>query len=137
MKKTQLHKQLDGQKKNVGLSTEDFCKLIDKDLWNETIFEMRLLEKDAENILSKINFSLGGGGNYYLLYFLIRKTSPKIVVETGVAAGWSSLCILRAFKKSLVLENYIQVIFHIFVLKTRKNILESLPKRKLIYIHGI
>ena len=26
-------------KKNVGLSTEDFCKLIDKDLWNETIFE--------------------------------------------------------------------------------------------------
>ena len=87
-------------KKNIGLSTEDFCKLIDKDLWNETIFEMRVLEKDAENILSKINFSLGGGGNYYLLYFLIRKTNPKIVVETGVAAGWSSLCILRAFKKS-------------------------------------
>ena len=69
-------------KKNVGLSTEDFCKLIDKDLWNETIFEMRLLEKYAENILSKINFSLGE----VIIIFILsnKKTSPKIVVETGV-----------------------------------------------------
>ena len=32
-------------KKNVGLSTEDFCKLIDKDLWNETIFENETFRK--------------------------------------------------------------------------------------------
>ena len=87
-------------KKNVNYTTKEFCNLIDKTLWEETLFEMKVLETDAEKILSKINFSLGGGGNYYLLYFLIRKTNPKIVVETGVAAGWSSLSILRAFNKS-------------------------------------
>ena len=84
---------------NVTFTTEEFCKIIDKNLWQEILDEMKNFKRDAENILSKINVSLGGGGNYYLLYFLIRKISPKIVVETGVAAGWSSLSILRAFQK--------------------------------------
>ena len=43
--------------------------------------------------------SLGGGGNFILLYFLTRKFN-KVVVETGVAAGWSSLAILGAFEKN-------------------------------------
>ena len=50
--------------------------------------------------LSKLEVSLGGGGNYILLYFLIIKFKPQNVVETGVAAGWSSLFILRALKKN-------------------------------------
>jgi len=86
-------------KKNCIL-TEKFCKIIDENLWEETLFEMNILKKDANKILSKIHVNLGGGGNYYLLYFLVRKVKPKIVVETGVAAGWSSLSILRAFQKS-------------------------------------
>ena len=61
---------------------------------------MDVLKNDANKILSEIQVDLGGGGNYYLLYFLVRKVNPKIVVETGVAAGWSSLSILRAFQKS-------------------------------------
>ena len=87
-------------KKNVSYSTEKFCKFIDKDLWEETLSEMDVLKNDANKILSEIQVDLGGGGNYYLLYFLVRKVNPKIVVETGVAAGWSSLSILRAFQKS-------------------------------------
>ena len=35
-----------------------------------------------------------------LLYFLIRKFNLINIVETGVAAGWSSLAILKAFKKN-------------------------------------
>lgn len=87
-------------KKNVSCTTEQFCKFIDKGLWEETLFEMNILENDARRIISEIQVDLGGGGNYYLLYFLIRKVNPQIVVETGVAAGWSSLSILRAFYKS-------------------------------------
>ena len=34
-----------------------------------------------------LDVSLGGGGNYLLLYFLIRKIIPYNIVETGVAAG--------------------------------------------------
>ena len=87
-------------KKNVSYSTEKFCKFIDKNLWEETLFEMNVLKNDANKILSEIQVDLGGGGNYFLLYFLVRKVNPQVVVETGVAAGWSSLSILRAFQKS-------------------------------------
>lgn len=41
---------------------------------------------------------LGGGADYRLLYFFTRLTSPEVVVETGVAAGWSSAAILAAMK---------------------------------------
>ena len=92
-------KALKWAEENVTFTTEEFCKIIDKDLWKETIIEVKNFKQDADKILSKIDVSLGGGGNYYLLYFLTRKISPKIVVETGVAAGWSSLSILRAFQK--------------------------------------
>ena len=37
---------------------------------------------------------------FFLLYFFVRKFKPAIVIETGVAAGWSSVAILRAFKKN-------------------------------------
>ena len=47
-----------------------------------------------------MNISLGGRGNFILLYFLIRKFKLHNIVETGVAAGWSSLAILRALKKN-------------------------------------
>ena len=113
--------QFNGQK-NVSYSTEKFCKFIDKDLWEETLSEMDVLKNDANKILSEIQVDLGGGGNYYLLYFLVRKVNPKIVVETGVAAGWSSLSILRAFQKS-GFENSIPVISHTFVLINQRNIL--------------
>jgi predicted O-methyltransferase YrrM len=41
---------------------------------------------------------LGGGGHSPLLYFFTRHLNPDIVIETGVAAGWSSQAILTALK---------------------------------------
>lgn len=93
---------LEWAKSNVRLSTDLFLKSIDKDLYQESLFEINKLEEDATNKLSSLKVSLGGGGNYLLLYFLVRKLKPKLVFETGVAAGWTTTAILRALKKNNV-----------------------------------
>lgn len=81
-------------------STSSFLRSIDSSLYEETIVEIKLIEQFAKNKLSKLTVSLGGGGHYILLYFLIRKFKLLNIVETGVAAGWSSLAILKALKKN-------------------------------------
>jgi len=88
-------------KLNVKYTTDQFCRLLDSKLYDEILDDISLIEKEAKEKLSKLNISLGGGGNYTLLYFLVRKFKPKIVVETGVAAGWSSLAILRALANNI------------------------------------
>ena len=85
---------------NTYQTLEEFCSSIDSMLFDKIKIDVSLIEKDALNKLSKLNISLGGGGNYILLYFLILKFKPINIVETGVAAGWSSLFILRALKKN-------------------------------------
>ena len=87
-------------KLNTKCTTEEFCQLIDPQLYEEILFDTLSMEKEAKKKLSKLSISLGGGGNYILLYFLVRKLKPNTVVETGVAAGWSSLSILRALRKN-------------------------------------
>lgn len=42
---------------------------------------------------------LGGGSNLNLLYTLCRHLSPRTIVETGVANGWSSLTFLLFLKE--------------------------------------
>lgn len=49
----------------------------------------------AAEILEELDVKLGGGGNCALLYYLVRRFKPNVVVETGVAAGFSSQTILR------------------------------------------
>lgn len=85
---------------NLKITPQDYLKNLDFKLFKETIIAIKQIENDAEKKLSTIDFSLGGAGNYLLLYFLIRKFKPNIVVETGVAAGWSSLSILRALNRN-------------------------------------
>ena len=87
-------------KLNAKFTTEEFCKSIDLQLYNEILSDVMLIKKDAEYRLSKLNVTLGGGGNFILLYFLTRKLKPNVIVETGVAAGWSSLAFLRALNKN-------------------------------------
>mgnify|MGYP001581652147 CR=1 FL=1 len=82
------------------MTTDDFCKSIDESLYVAVRQEILDVETKAESQMSRIGLDLGGGGNYHLLYFLVRKLRPINVVETGVAAGWSSLAILKALDKN-------------------------------------
>lgn len=81
-------------------TTEEFCRNLDPALYEEILADIAVIERDGQEKLKPLGFDLGGGGNYVLLHFLVRKFKPSHVVETGVAAGWSSLSILRAFEKN-------------------------------------
>ena len=84
----------------VQMTTDKFLKEIDANLYNESIAVINEIVLQSKKKLDSINISLGGGGNYLLLYFLVRKFRPKIILETGVAAGWSTLAILKAINKN-------------------------------------
>jgi len=77
-----------------------FLKSLDAELYEETQQAAREIEHHCQAKLAGINFNLGGGGNYPLLYFLTRYMNPTNVVETGVAAGWSSQAILAALNRN-------------------------------------
>ncbi len=81
----------------------DFCKLansLDSLLWDESLLECKEIEEIANKKLKKINYKLGGGGAYPILYFITRYIKPLHIVETGVAAGFSSFSFLRALDKN-------------------------------------
>ncbi len=59
------------------------------ELDNETIENSKKLQKKT---LTK----MGGPAHINLLYSCVKLLKPKIVIETGVAYGWSSLAILKA-----------------------------------------
>tara|TARA_B100001057_G_scaffold443022_1_gene478818 strand:+ start:375 stop:1127 length:753 start_codon:yes stop_codon:yes gene_type:complete len=103
LKKTEKDTSVKAKKwaqSKVEFTTEEFCQSIDKKLFEEIKDDILKIKKIADSKLSSAKHKLGGGGNYFLLYFLVRKFYPKIVVETGVASGWSSLSILKAFQKN-------------------------------------
>lgn len=58
------------------------------------------IQNHALAALSTIPYDLGGGAGVPLLYALVRKFTPDIVVETGVAAGFSSATILTAMERN-------------------------------------
>jgi predicted O-methyltransferase YrrM len=67
-------------------------------LWKEVKEIFKYFRKENEKLIRRSGVKLGGGGAYSLLYFLARKARPKNVLETGVAAGWSSKAILMALE---------------------------------------
>ena len=77
-----------------------YLKELDEKLFYETKTFIKSIEKENQKILSKINVKLGGGANQELLFFLTRFLKPNIVLETGVAAGYSSKVILKAIEKN-------------------------------------
>jgi predicted O-methyltransferase YrrM len=79
---------------------ESFTTKLDDILWQETQKTCDRLAQNAQEKLDKLGMDLGGGGHYPLLYFFTRLLNPKIVVETGVAGGWSSQAILTALKEN-------------------------------------
>jgi len=86
---------------------DSWMEKVDYELYIETKRECKILKRDAEKILSKnlfwqnlIKANNAGGASYDLLYFLTKQKKPNVIVETGVAAGWSSLAFLRASKNN-------------------------------------
>ncbi|WP_421782435.1 class I SAM-dependent methyltransferase [Kiloniella litopenaei] len=79
-------------------SISGFIERIDPVLARETKEKVEEIRKNGKEILDKIDFDLGGGGAYDLLYFLIRYLKPAVVVETGVASGFSSYASLEALE---------------------------------------
>ncbi|MEJ5254386.1 MAG: class I SAM-dependent methyltransferase [Acidimicrobiales bacterium] len=76
-----------------------FAARVDPVIWEDAQRFTAQLERIAAERLGSLRergVVLGGGGDYGLLYFLTRLLRPSVVVETGVAAGFSSQAFLRA-----------------------------------------
>jgi predicted O-methyltransferase YrrM len=71
---------------------------IDADLWHEATTNSRELKARAQRSLADAGVDLGGGGFYPMLYFITRLRKPETIVETGVAAGYSSQTFLEALE---------------------------------------
>lgn len=74
---------------------EAFARARNAPLWEEALAFAVEQRVRAEALAQSLS-GFGGGGFYALLYFLVRLQPPEVVVETGVAAGFSSRAVLRA-----------------------------------------
>jgi predicted O-methyltransferase YrrM len=81
-------------------SAEDVARALDDGLWEESEAFGRAFELHAKTILDQIRHTLGGGSHFRFLYWLTRYVQPRVVVETGVAAGWSSRAFLVALQRN-------------------------------------
>lgn len=77
-----------------------FCKAVEPDLWEETLGVATAIEKHARPIVDSLEFDIGGGGDFRFLYWLVRYRKPAVVIETGVAAGWTTHGILAAMERN-------------------------------------
>lgn len=82
----------------VAQSPESFAQALDASLWAEAEAFDADFQRRAQEKLRTIGFDLGGGGDCRLLYFLARLLRPEYVVETGVAAGHSTVALLSAMQ---------------------------------------
>jgi predicted O-methyltransferase YrrM len=87
-------------------SINDFLISVDKKLFYESLKFSKELNERAIKKLITIPHDLGGGGAYILLYFLTRYLKPKVILETGVAAGFSSQSFLKAIQKNKIGKLY-------------------------------
>lgn len=80
------------------ISIDDYCNNLNPHMWQESAEACNQIESQGMKKLYDIGYSLGGGAAYPLIYFHCRIMKPKVVVETGVAAGWSSFAILESLR---------------------------------------
>ena len=78
------------------VDADAWARRIDSQLWEEAIAFGQAHKVHSDQVMASLPVQMGGGGFYHLLYFLTRLTQPKIIVETGVAAGYSSRAFLKA-----------------------------------------
>lgn len=66
----------------------------DASLFEESLGFAKEFDIHARKVLTTVPHRLAGGGHHVLLYFLVRLLKPVNIVETGVAAGYSSAALL-------------------------------------------
>lgn len=81
-------------------SSADFAQVVEPVLWEEAQAFERALRARGKAVLAEVPVSFGTGGAFAFLYWLVRLTKPEIVVETGVAAGWTSTAVLAAMARN-------------------------------------
>ncbi len=87
----------------IGAHVEDFASWAakrDPALLAESQEYAAGLRERATEILGRVPYRLSGGGHYTLLHFLTRLLRPEYIVETGVAAGFSSCAFLQALERN-------------------------------------
>jgi predicted O-methyltransferase YrrM len=82
------------------ISAEEVARPLDPTLWEEAEAFGSEFNRHAKALLEQIPHKLGGGGDYRFLYWLSRYLQPEVVLETGVAAGWSSRAFLVALDRN-------------------------------------
>jgi predicted O-methyltransferase YrrM len=78
---------------------DDWAKRINSTLWDEASTWGVGVRAEVETTRAELltqGVNMGGPGAFELLYFLTRLRQPATVLETGVAAGWSSRALLDA-----------------------------------------
>lgn len=79
---------------------DSFARKIHESLWEETQHVFIPSLHKAKLKLESVHPTLGGAGLCPILYFLTRLRTPLTVIETGVAAGFSSMAFLMALRQN-------------------------------------
>ncbi len=81
-------------------SADDLFGSLDPVLWAEAVGFAAEFTAAARSKLDRLGVDMGGGGDYRILYFLTRYLRPEVVLETGVAAGFTSSSVLTAMDRN-------------------------------------
>ena len=77
-----------------------WAEATDPALWHEAQDAAAEVTREGSEALARLGLPMGGAADTALLYFLVRLRRPAVVVETGVAAGFSSHAILLALERN-------------------------------------
>ncbi len=86
----------DGQAESVA----EFAAALDPVLWAESEVWAAEFRTIARARLDEQAVPLTGAGHFQLVHFLVRYLRPNVVLETGVAAGYTSQAILSALEQN-------------------------------------
>ncbi|HEY1740091.1 MAG TPA: class I SAM-dependent methyltransferase [Acidimicrobiia bacterium] len=76
------------------------CEALDATLWAEALEFRDVVTRRADEVSDELGEKVGYGARSDLLYFTIRWLKPDVVVETGVAYGYSSFTALSALARN-------------------------------------
>lgn len=80
---------------------ETLCKKINPELWIEAeTFQEKIILKKKEMCKKELNKEFICRAGTEFLYFITRLKKPRIILETGVGVGFSSLAFLSAIEKN-------------------------------------